>query len=104
MRPIKMMCLMVRIKKNDKVEGKRTFQVILDMLKNHGISGATVWTGMAGFGQRGKSNFQIEGVSINMPLLIEVVEEKSKLEPMLSEIKEVIGDNGFVTLHDVDVL
>jgi len=104
MRTMKMICLMVRIKKNDKVKGKRTFQVILDMLKDHGVFGATVWTGMAGFGKRGKSNFQIEGISVNMPLLIEVIEEKAKLESMLPDIKKIIGDNGLVTLHDVDVL
>jgi len=99
-----MVCLIVRIKKNDRVKGKRTYQIILDMLKEHGISGATVWTGMAGFGKRGRSNFEIEGISVNMPLLIEVIEEKNKLEPMLPDIKKIIGDNGFVTFHDVDVL
>lgn len=104
MRAIKMWCLMIRIKKNDKVDGKRVFQFILDMLKKHGISGATVWTGMAGFGKRGKSNFQIEGVSINMPLVIEIIEEKEKLESMVPDIKRVVGDNGFITLHDVNVL
>jgi PII-like signaling protein len=95
---------MIRIKKNDKVDRKRTFQIILDILKKHGVSGATVWTGMTGFGKRGTSNFQIEGISINMPLVIEVIEEKAKLEPMIPELKRIIGDNGFVTLHEVDIL
>ncbi len=98
-----MWCLIVRIKKNDVCRGKRTFEVILDMLKKHGLSGATVWTGMAGFGKRGRSNFQIEGISINMPLVIEVVDEKPRLQKMLPEIKQVVGDNGLVTLHEVDV-
>jgi PII-like signaling protein len=39
-----------------------------------------------------------------MPVLIEVVEEKAKLESMLPDIKKIIGDNGLVTLHDLDVL
>lgn len=104
MRTIKMLCLMIRIKKNDKVDRKRTFQIILDILKKHSVSGATVWTAMTGFGKRGTSNFQIEGISINMPLVIEVIEEKAKLEPMIPELKRIIGDNGFVTLHEVDIL
>lgn len=99
-----MWCLTIRIKKNDTYNGKRTFEVILDMLKNHKISGATVWTGTAGFGKRGKSNFKIEGISINMPLIIEVIEEKQKLQPMLPEIKQTVGDNGMVTLQEVDML
>jgi PII-like signaling protein len=36
-----------------------------------------------------------------MPLFIEVVEELSKLESILPDIKKVIGDNGLVTLHEV---
>lgn len=104
MRTMKMWCLLIRIKKNDSAKGKRVHNVILDILKNGKISGATVWTGVEGYGKRGKSNFQIEGISVNMPLLIEVIDELPKLETILPEIKEVIGDNGFVTLHEVGVV
>lgn len=99
-----MWCLVIRIKKNDNVKGKRIHNVIPDILKKGKISGATVWTGVAGYGKRGKSNFQIEGISVNMPLLIEVIDDLPKLETILPEIKEVIGDNGLVTLHEVGVL
>lgn len=101
MRTIKNWCLMIRIKKNDTYNGKRTHQVILDILKNSKISGATAWAGVAGYGKRGKSNFQIEGISVNMPLVIEVIEELPKIETILPEIKKIIGDNGLITLHEV---
>ncbi len=104
MKPMKMWCITIRIKKNDTVKGKRVHNVILDLLKKEKISGATVWTGVAGFGKRGKSNFEIEGISVNMPLLIEVIDELTKLEEILPEIKDVIGDNGLVTLHEVGVV
>ena len=104
MRIMKRWCLLIRIKKNDDVGGKRVHNVILDLLKKEKISGATVWTGVTGYGKRGKSNFQIEGISVNMPLLIEVIDELPKLETILPEIKEVIGDNGLVTLHEVGVV
>ena len=104
MRTMKMWSLVIRIKKNDNINGKRIHNVILDVLKKEKISGATVWTGVAGYGKRGKSNFQIEGISFNMPLLIEVIDELEKLEPILPEIKKIIGDNGLVTLHEVGVL
>lgn len=104
MRTMKMWSLVIRIKKNDNVNGKRIHNVILDVLKKGKISGATVWTGVAGYGKRGKSNFQIEGISVNMPLLIEVIDELEKLEPILPEIKKIIGDNGLITLHEVGVL
>jgi PII-like signaling protein len=39
-----------------------------------------------------------------MPLLIEVIDEGNKLEPLLPQIKRMIGDNGIVTLQEVDVI
>jgi PII-like signaling protein len=44
------------------------------------------------------------GVSVNMPLIIEVVDEESKLEPLLPELKHIIGDDGLVSISYVYVL
>jgi len=104
MRTMRMWSLVIRIKKNDTVNGKRTHKVILDILKKSKISGATVWIGVSGYGKRGKSNFQIEGISVNMPLIIEVVEELSKIESILPDVTKIVGDNGLVTLHEVGAI
>ncbi|SRR5579885_3603804 len=104
MRTLEMWSLVIRIKRNDTFKGKRVHNIVLDILKKGKISGATVWTGVAGYGNRGKSNFQIEGISVNMPLLIEVIDELQKIETILPEIKEIIGDNGLITLHKVGIV
>jgi len=96
--------LTIRIKKNDEIAGKRLQTIILDLLIKSGISGATIWTGINGFGKRGKSTLQLEGISVNMPLLIEVIDEKIKIEPLLPELKKLIGDNGLISLNDVQVI
>ncbi len=96
--------LTIRIKKNDEIAGKRLQTILLDLLIKSGISGATIWTGVNGFGKRGKSTLQLEGISVNMPLLIEVIDEKIKIEPLLPELKKLIGDNGLISLNDVQVL
>jgi PII-like signaling protein len=104
MRTIDMWSLMIRIKRNDTFKGKRVHNMILDVLKKGEISGATMWTGMSGYGKRGKSNFQVEGISVNMPLVIEIIDELKKIETILPEIKEIIGDNGLVTVHKVGMV
>ena len=104
MKPMKMYCLMIRIKKNDTVNGKRTHLVILEMLKKSKINGATAWTGVEGYGKRGTSNFQIEGISVNMPMVIEAIDEISKIESVLPDVKKVVGDNGLVTIHEVGLI
>lgn len=94
----------MRIKKNDEIAGKRLQTILLDLLIKAGISGATVWTGVNGFGKRGKSTLHLEGISINMPLIIEVIDEKGKIEPLLPELKKLVGDNGLISLTDVQVI
>ena len=104
MKPMKMWCLVIRIKKNDSVKGKLVRNLILDILKKAKISGATMWTGMGGYGKRGKSDIQIEGITINMPLMIEVIDELEKIESVLPQIKELVDDNGMITLHEVGAI
>jgi len=101
---MKMWNLTVRIKKNDEVGGKRLQTLVIDLLMKAGVAGATVWTGVNGFGKRGRSTLHLEGISVNMPLIIEVIDEQSKLEPLLPELKRLIGDAGLVSISDVYVL
>jgi PII-like signaling protein len=104
MTKVKMWCLTIRMKKNDEIQGKRAYKVLLDFMMGAGISGATVLNAVDGFGRRGKSTLHIEGISMNYPLVIEVVEEPSKLEPLLPQIKRLVGDNGLVTIQEVYAL
>ncbi len=101
---IKMWSVTIRIKKNDEVGGKRLERLVIDFLIKAGVSGATVWTGVDGFGKRGKSTLKLEGVTVNMPLIIEVIDEQSKLEPLLPELKTIVGDNGLVSIQDMYVI
>ena len=68
------------------------------------IYGATVWTGIDGFGKRGTATTYLEVVLINMPLIIEVIDEESRLKPLIAQIKEVIDDKGLITLQEVGVI
>jgi PII-like signaling protein len=92
----------MRIKRNDELSGKRVYKLLIDFLMQNHIVGATVWTGVDGFGKRRRSTLKLEGVTINMPMVIEIIDEKSKLEPLLPQIKRMVDDNGIVTLHEVE--
>jgi uncharacterized protein len=96
--------LMIRIKKNDEVGHKRLQASIMDCLMKAGVSGATVWTGVDGFGKRGKSTLRLEGVTVNMPLIFEVVDLQERLEPLLPELKLIVGDDGLVTVQEIYVI
>jgi|SRR5688572_25495563 uncharacterized protein len=101
---MKMLCLTIRIKRNDEFNHKRLNKLIIEYFIKNKISGATVWTGVDGFGKRRRSTLTIEGITMNMPMIIEVIDEKSKLEPLLPDLKMMVDDNGLVTIHEVDVI
>jgi PII-like signaling protein len=100
----KMWRLTIWIKKNDQLKGKRVYNLILEFLLKAGVSGATVANAVDGFGKRGKSTLQVEGISINYPITIEVVEEPEKLLPLLPEIKHMVDDNGIMVYQEVFML
>ena len=99
-----MLCLTIRIKRNDELNGKRLYRSLIDILIENKVSGCTVWTGVDGFGKRKRSTISIEGVTINMPLIIEVIDDKSKIESVLPQMRRMVGDNGIVTIHEVHAL
>ncbi len=96
-----MISLIIRIKRNDQFEGKRLHELIISLLLQNNISGCTVWSGVDGFGKRRRSTSRTED---NMPLVIEVIDEKLNIEPLLPEIKRIIGGNGVITIHEVNAI
>ncbi len=63
-----------------------------------------MWLGVDGFRRRGKSTVRLEGWMINQPMMIETIDDREKIEPLLLPLKQMIGDNGFITIHKVDVV
>ena len=100
----KMLCLTIRIKKNDELHKKRLERLIIDFLVQNKVSGATVWLGVDGFGKGGRSTVHLEGITINQPMMIEIVDDIEKLEPLLIPIKRMVDDHGLMTIHEVDVI
>lgn len=99
-----MLSLNIRIKKNDEMDGRRLENAILEFLIKTKILGAIVWLGIDGYGRRGRSKVHLEGLMINQPIMIETIDEREKIESLLPILKRMIGDNGFITIHKVEVV
>jgi PII-like signaling protein len=39
-----------------------------------------------------------------MPLIIEVIDTQEKLEPLLPDLRQIIGDDGLVTIQETYVI
>ncbi len=92
------------IGESDKRGGKPAYQGLVEMLRREGISGATVFRGILGFGAR--SYFQaahILRLSQDLPIVVEVVDSQDNLNRVLPQIEQFVT-NGLVTTEKVHVL
>jgi PII-like signaling protein len=95
--------LRIFIGESDKYRGKPLYQYLLEMLRREGLSGATVFRGIAGFGK--KSVLQTTSIlrlSADLPIVIEVVDTREKIERIKPIIDEAVKE-GLVTEEKVRV-
>jgi PII-like signaling protein len=83
--------------------GVPTYSSILDFLFYRGISGATVMKGIAGFG----ADHHMHGASIveisdHLPLKIEFIESKEKVNELLGKLEELAG-SGMIEVQETTV-
>lgn len=98
--------LLVRIYigESDTYEGRPLYDAIVRRLRERGIRGVSVFRGIEGFGRASRVHTtRILALSEDLPILLEVVDEESRLRPVLDELEPMIG-GGLVTLERVEVI
>ncbi|HMK44553.1 MAG TPA: DUF190 domain-containing protein [Dissulfurispiraceae bacterium] len=96
--------LTIYVDEIDRIHGKPVYEVILDLLYKNGISGASVFRGVAGYGGDGVVHrAKILELSDNLPLKIEVLESSEKLDPLLPEILQLVG-KGLIEVSDTTII
>lgn len=84
--------------------GKPLYEAILLILREHGIAGATVLRGIAGFGASARIHTdKILRLSLDLPVIIEVVEQESVIQEILPVLDPLIG-GGLITLERARVV
>ena len=95
--------LRVFIGETDKHRGKPLYEWIVRQAREQGLAGATVLRGMMGFGANSVIHtFKIERLSEDLPVVIEIVDIREKLEKFLAKIESEI-EAGMATLEKVEI-
>ena len=77
---------------------------VLNYLFYHGVSGATVLRGAAGFGADHQLQMaRFVDTSLNLPIKIEFVDTPAKVDEILPKLIEIV-DNGLVTVDDTTIV
>ena len=97
-------CLLrIFIGESDKKDGKLLYEWIVLKAREENLSGATVLRGTMGFGAHSRIHtFKIERLSEDLPIIVEIVDTREKLEAFLDLIDGEIKE-GLATLEKAHI-
>lgn len=94
----------IHIGERDKHQGKPLYEAIVRLLRERHYAGATVTRAIMGFGASARLRTdRLEVLSLDLPVVIEVVETEENIQAILPEMDQMIG-GGLITLERVRVI
>ncbi len=100
--PVKM--LVIYLDETDLWETRPLYEAIVRRLRQLGVSGATVQTGIMGFGSHMKVHHKrLFGISDDKPVMITVVDSEGVIREVLPEIRSMVKE-GLIVLLDGEVI
>lgn len=91
----------------DLVDHKLLYEEIVRLAKKHGVSGATAYRGVMGFGKSSRIlSSRFWELTEKLPVMIELIDKTDILESFYAEIEPVLlatPKGCLVTMHAVDI-
>lgn len=88
----------------DRYEGEVKYKYLLNLLKNEGIAGATVFRGIMGYGSSAHiHSASILDISEDLPVIIEAMDTREKIEAFIPKLEDIIP-SGHMVLENVKVI
>jgi PII-like signaling protein len=102
--PQEALSLRIFIGESDRWNHEPLYQALVKKARSMHLAGATVFRGPMGFGKSSTLHTEkILRLSMDMPLVIEIVDTEENLKPFIAEIDGMIK-GGLVTLEPVRVI
>jgi PII-like signaling protein len=87
----------------DRHEGRPLYEWLVLRARELGVAGATVLRGAMGYGAHSRLHtFKIERLSEDLPVVLEFVDAREKLERFLADVDAVVTE-GLATLEKAEV-
>jgi PII-like signaling protein len=94
----------VYVSEEQQYHGSAAYAAILDFLFFHGVSGATVTRGIAGFGaDHHMHTTRLVDLAVRLPVKVEFIESAAKVEELLPKLHEMVG-TGLIEMHDTTIV
>jgi PII-like signaling protein len=94
----------VYVTEDQQYHGNAAHTAILDFLFFHGVSGATVTRGIAGFGaDHHLHTTRFVDLAVSLPVKVEFIESAEKVQELLPKLHEMAG-SGLIEMHDTTIV
>src|SRR6202167_1793299 len=94
----------IYVAEDQQYHGSSAYAAILDFLFFHGVSGATVTRGIAGFGaDHHLHTTSLVDLAVRLPVKIEFIESAEKVEELLPKLQTMAG-TGLIEMHDTTIV
>jgi PII-like signaling protein len=94
----------VYVSEDQQYHGSAAYAAILDFLFFHGVSGATVTRGIAGFGaDHHLHTTRLVDLAVRLPVKVEFIESAAKVEELLPKLQEMAG-SGLIEMQDTTIV
>ena len=88
----------------DRYQHRPLYEALVELLRKENVAGATVLRGVSGFGAHSIYHTQkLLDLSADLPLVVEVVDTKEKIDAIMPRIDEMMG-GGMITLEKATVI
>ncbi|MEO9262972.1 MAG: DUF190 domain-containing protein [Candidatus Baltobacteraceae bacterium] len=96
--------LRIFVGESDRHGGEPVYTAIVERARSEGLSGATVFKGIEGFGGHSVVHAaRVFDLSTDLPVLIEIVDTQEKIAAFIPILDGYITD-GMVTLESVEII
>ncbi len=89
----------------DKHNGRPLYEWIVAQAHARQLAGATIYRGLMGFGPHTRviHTFKIERLAENLPITIEIIDSREKLDEFLIFLEQQVSTNLFTTVQMIEI-
>lgn len=86
------LCLRIYMSESSRIDGKPAMEAILGLCKSAGLTGVSVLRGVEGLGHHGVHSASFVALASSLPLLIEAIDTKARVEQAVELMKPHLGE------------
>ncbi len=96
--------LRIFVNESDRWEGRALYETIIRAAREQGLSGATAFRAMEGFGAAGRvHSVKVLHLSEDVPIVVEIIDQAERIAAFLPTLDKIVAE-GVVTLEKVHVV